>query len=293
MRYLYKFSLALVLISNFGIGHVVAKVQPWVEGNIKVLDVKGDVSSGTKLQIGSFIKEGALVSSSSGSMAVLLFDNGSVVEVGEGTNLKINRYQVVAFDASKVDYKTLREEPRASITKLEVTRGSIICKVPKLSQWERNTSSYTITTPMGVAHVKGTVVHVRVSDNLDTFVVTEGVVLVQKGSESFYVHGANNQNQEAQANSDNSVVISNDPNMSLPDGLLNQMGQEAKNFSNSVGQMLTSNSMSTSPQQTPVSTDSDAVGPDAGSAGTSGVPSFPAPFGGGGGGSGGGGMYSN
>jgi hypothetical protein len=154
---------------------------------------------------------------------------------------------------------------------------------------------------MGVGHVKGTVVHVNVSDNLDTFVVTEGVVMVQKGSESFYVHGSTNQDQEVQANSDNSVAISNDSNMRLPDELLTQMTQEATSFSNSVGQMVGANPMQGSPQQSPApdSTDQqgdsnsgDVVGPD-GVGGTSGVPAMPAPFGGGGGGSGGGGIYSN
>jgi hypothetical protein len=302
MRSLHNFILSVVsflFMTSFGL-KAATQAQPLVQGNIKVLSSVGEVTSASgSLRVNDFIKEGAGVKTSSNSRAVLLFDNGTIVEVGSGTDIWLEQYVVAPFSSGQVDYKVLTSEPTASRTKLVVTRGSIICKVPKLSK----NSSYLIDTPLGSGQVKGTVVHVNVSENLDTFVVTEGAVLVQRGSESFYVHGAETQqgDQEVQANTENSVAISNDPNQILPEGLLSQMATDANSFSSLASQLVTSNAMQGSPQQSPSlettdsstqtgeGQDSNVSGPDGGSL----PPALPAPFGGGGGGSGGGGIYSN
>jgi hypothetical protein len=306
MRNLLRYAVvgALLFIAMEGVA--MAKVLSFSQGNVKVLSVSGEVShtEGKPLVVGGFLAQGANIQTSKNSSLVLLFDNGAVVEIKENTQFSIEGYRVVPFDASNIDYGTLVKEPTYSETTLRVSRGNIICKVPKLE----SPSLYGIYTPLGVGYVKGTVVNVNVSENLDTFVVTDGVVLVQRGSESFYVQGADSpQGQGAegvegvQANVENAVALSTDPNQSVPSGLLGQMTQDAQSFTSSASQLATGNAMAGGPAQGSLTDSSSSVGQSVDSQGSdsvsgpSGVPVMPAPFGGGGGGggSGGGGIYSN
>ena len=312
MKYISRvcFLLTFILVGVFFVPNfALAQGAPLLGGNVKVLNVSGDVwfyasndngGKPVRLQPSSFLKQGAKLVTSPSAQVILLFDNGSLVEVKGQTKIAVDEYLVSPFESGTVDYRSLKSEPTLSKTRLSVLNGTIVCKVPKLSQ----DSYYSVKTPLGYGEVKGTVLAVNVTEEVSTFVVTEGKVLVSKGAESYYVHGGQSQQEGvAQANVENAVAISNDPNARVPQSLLNQLSQAASSFSNSVGQMVSPNAMEGSPQQSSApesqsqqadtNSGTDVSGPDNSSGGVAPLAPFSGGGGGGGGGSGGGGIYAN
>lgn len=129
---------------------------------IKVLNVVGDVQSdGKKLTDGNKLKEGVTIKSAANSSCVLLFSNGSRIDIAEKTTLKVTQFTQEPYQASLGDYDKLAKDPSKSETKVGLDEGKLLFKVKKLSP----VSKYDIGTPIGVAGIRSTEGSVTMSIN--------------------------------------------------------------------------------------------------------------------------------
>ena len=138
-------------------------VADYVEGRVRVMRAEGltvevttngarvEVKTGTELTQGTAIRTGA-----SGEVD-LMFDNGGVLEIKPNTEFLIEKFEREAFDASKVDYKNLKEEPTPSKTKLNLDYGTILMGVKKLKEG----SEYNVGTMVGSTGIRGTSLFVK------------------------------------------------------------------------------------------------------------------------------------
>jgi len=279
-----------------------------VVGNVRVVKVDGtawQIMGGNgqreRLKEGDFLRQGNTVVTDSKSTVLLLFQNGSTINLQPGTKFSIAQFLHDPFETERVDYRKISSEPSRSTTRVEVREGTITAKIPKLQR----ASSYSIATPLGTAGIRGTVVTVSVNPNAATFVVTEGMIQVTKDGRSFWVSEGDRQQAEGDTRTgrqgnleEETIVIATDPDYTPPAGeipALNQLGQQA---GENAGQSIPQNPFEGAPQQqagsgnaqsgTPTDAGTDGGGGTGGSGGGS-PPALPGGFGGGGGGGGGGG----
>lgn len=171
--------LCLVGLSIALIQPIQAALSP---GDIWAVKVEGNafVEAGARSRLveGAKISAGATIVTEANGDVVLLFENGSTVNIRPGTRFSIKEFSCEPFDSSKIEWRSLRREPgEASRTKLQVDDGSIIANVRKL----RGQSTYDIATPLGTAGIRGTTVYAEVDmQNTETpvsFGVADGNVL--------------------------------------------------------------------------------------------------------------------
>jgi hypothetical protein len=301
---LMRFSKFIATAVALGLATTTALAQAdMVVGNVRAVSVTGTAFQDTKkgqsirLKEGDFLNQGSTVRTSGDARVILLFDNGSTIEVRPDTRFSIDEFLIDPLDTESIDYRSIKNEPTRSLTRVTVPQGNIITKTPKLNRG----SSYDIGTPLGTAGIRGTVVNILVTRQASTFVVTEGRIEVTKGAQSFFIgEGAQNaegntQTGQAGDPAQQAVVISTDQNYTPPPNQIGNMTQQAQQFSGTVSQSIPANAMTGAPAQEPAGADgtvTDATGTDAGDSGGSGGtggPPTPAGFPGGGGGGGGGG----
>ena len=298
-----------------------AQESQMVPGNIRAVKVDGTAwqtigSQGQRqrLKEGDFLIQGNAVITSNDARVILLFQNGSTVDLQPGTKFSVDQFLVDPFDTEKIDYRTIRKEPSRSTTKLRVDDGTITAKVAKL----KPASAYNIVTPLGTAGIRGTVVTVSVNRNAATFVVTQGMIQVTRNGQTFWVAEGAQQGQQGNQQGDTrtgtegneqtqTLILSTDPNYTPPAGQVPNLTQQGQNFSQTANQSVPTNPFAGAPPQQGGAggtqpTGSEGDGGDGGGSGGSGggAPALPGGFGGGGGGgssgggsSGGGGQYSN
>jgi hypothetical protein len=156
-------------------------------GEIKVTRIRGEVfvtdnttKVKTQIQSDRSISQGSTVSTAKDSSVVLFFSNGASVSLGKESVLDIEQFTQDPF-SGKLDAASLKEEPTHSVTKLNLTRGELVGKVAKLKK--EGGSSFTVTTPVGAAGIRGTVfqiVYIPDGNGKATFSLTtlEGAVVV-------------------------------------------------------------------------------------------------------------------
>lgn len=300
---LMRFSKLITTAVALGLATVTALAQAdMVVGNVRAVSVTGTAFQETKkgqssrLKEGDFLNQGSTVRTSGDARVILLFDNGSTIEVRPDTRFSIDEFLIDPLDTESIDYRSIKEEPTRSLTRVSVPQGNILTKTPKLNRG----SSYDIGTPLGTAGIRGTVVNILVTQQASTFVVTEGRIEVTKGAQSFFIgEGAqradgNTQTGQAGDPAQQAVIISTDQNYTPPPSQIGNMTQQAQQFSSTVTQSIPANAMTGAPTQEPASTTStDGTATDSGdSGGSSGsssggsAPPLPTGFGGGGGGGG-------
>ena len=147
-------------------------------GHIRAVKVEGtawQIIGGNgqreRLKEGDFVRQGNAVETSGGSAVILLFDNGSTMNVRPNSKFSINEFLRGPFDVQKVDYKALKSEPTRSVTKVKVEEGTMYFDIPKLNR----ASVCEISNPVGSAGIRGTAGFVAP----DSMGVTEGMVQVQ------------------------------------------------------------------------------------------------------------------
>ncbi|MEI6168417.1 MAG: FecR family protein [bacterium] len=135
-------------------------------GNIRVLDVSGDVSfspttggAPQPLGKGVFVHQGQIIKTGKGAKALLLMSNGTQLSVDQNTTFHVVKFLQTPFDSSKVSFRDLKAEPSTSQTRISVTQGSIIADVAKLAKG----STFKIGTPAGDASIHGTLIQVTVN----------------------------------------------------------------------------------------------------------------------------------
>ena len=133
---------------------------PQTVGRIVVAKVKGTVTglnktdnSSRTLHDSDAISQGFVVSTAEKSSAVLLFDNGSALNLGPNTTLSIDEFLIDPFDPKNA-VADAKEEPSTSVTTLSLARGEVVGSVKHLHR--DNGSSYTVNTPVGAAGIRGT-----------------------------------------------------------------------------------------------------------------------------------------
>ena len=289
-----------------------------VAGNIRAVKVDGTAwqiidGSGQRERLGEgdFLRQGNTVETASDGRVVLLFENGSTIQLQPKTKFSVEAFMVDPFDAEKTDFRRITAEPTRSVTKIGVKEGVITAKIPKLQR----SSTYDIGTPLGTAGIRGTVVTVSVSPNAAKFVVTEGMIQVTKDGQTFWISEGDSQQAEGDTRTgregtqdEETVIIATEENYTPPPGEAAALAQQGQQFSETASQSIPAQPFSGAPQQQSGSTgdatttgSTDGSDSGGGTGGSGGAPALPGGFGGGGGGSGGssggssggGGIYSN
>lgn len=297
-----------------------AQDEKMVAGFIRALKVDGDVwqivgGSGQRdrLTEGEFVPQGNLVETAANGRVILIFQNGSTINLQPGTRMAVQQFLVDPFAPESIDYRKVSKEAYKSVTKVKVDAGTITAKVPKLNP----SSSYDIAAPLGTAGIRGTVVTVSVGKNATTFLVTEGMIQVTKDGQSYWISEGADQAQEGDTRTgkegsqeEETIVVSSDQSYIPSEGQIQNLTQQAMQFSENVGQLIPQNPFAGAPQDgagsggtTGDGSSSQGTDTGDGSGGGSGggsAPALPGGFGGGGGGggtgggsSGGGSIYSN
>ena len=140
-----------------------------VSGRIVAAKVHGLVTALNKannlkkeLHDSDVVYAGYVVMTAAKSSVVLLFANGSAVNLGEDSSLSIDEFLMDPFDA-KYSAATATEEPSTSVTKLTLARGEMVGNVKHLHR--ENGSSYSIVTPVGAAGIRGTTFRIAFGPN--------------------------------------------------------------------------------------------------------------------------------
>lgn len=134
--------------------------QARTPGHIRAVKVQGTAYAtnlGTQVQVplteGMVIGQQYVVTTGADSSAILLFSNGSTVNLGADSTLSIDEFLQDPFDQALVPTE-LEAEPTSSVTKISLTRGELVGNVKKINRAAG--SSFTVNTPVGAAGIRGT-----------------------------------------------------------------------------------------------------------------------------------------
>ena len=126
---------------------VLARVTPDVT-------VTNKATGETKAAInGADITQNYTVTTGKSGSVVLVFSNGSTINLKQDSVLDIEQYLQDPLDR-EFNPETATNEPTVSNTKLNLTRGELVGNVKKLNK-EKN-SSFSVQTPVGAAGIRGT-----------------------------------------------------------------------------------------------------------------------------------------
>lgn len=147
---------------------------------VSVTDLNGERAEFTANGGEEVYENDLVVTSGTGSRVILVFSNGSTINVGEESKVEIRQFYQDPF-ASDFSFAEATSEPAGSRseTKIHLSQGELIGNVKSLNAG----STFDVTTPAGAAGIRGTtfrVVFRPTGDGTAFFTVTtvEGNVLV-------------------------------------------------------------------------------------------------------------------
>ncbi|HUJ44404.1 MAG TPA: FecR family protein [Opitutaceae bacterium] len=154
------------LVASVVLGFVLAGPTPGaagepaqLRGQIKAVRVIGEVQvargpdqAPVALQNNGTLAPGDIVRTAKSASVVLVFSNGSTVNLGPESRLAIDEFLQDPFGA-EIKVGDLKEEPSRSRTKLNLTYGELVGSVKRL----RGASTFLVQTPVGAAGIRGTV----------------------------------------------------------------------------------------------------------------------------------------
>ncbi len=127
---------------------------PATLGKVQVMIVQGVVNlvapdgTTTPLKRGQIFEEGAKIVAAKGGNALLVFSNGAVVKVKEGTELTLVKFRQAPFDSTtEGTFLRLTKDPSRSNTLIEVSSGELQGEVKKLNT--EAGSSFVVVSPNG------------------------------------------------------------------------------------------------------------------------------------------------
>jgi hypothetical protein len=181
-----------------------------VIGDVKILNAENP--NGVPPQTGANLAVGDTIVTGAGSKVGLAFSNGSLFEVTENSKFSVQEYLQEPWKFSVEEWKALESEPTKSQTKAFLDYGELVVKVRKLDA----NSSMQVSTPLGVAGIRGTTFKVRVVRNADgspksaTVMVTEGRVAFtpQGGGEPASITPGNSVTVSVTVGPDGQLLIS-------------------------------------------------------------------------------------
>ncbi len=172
-------------------------------GYISVIDAAGDAKiltpdqpDGAVPAKGMNLRIGDTVVTGTGGRVGLAFSNGSLFEVSENSRFSVQEFLQEPWKFSVEEWKALENEPTTSRTKVFVEYGELVVKVKKLDAG----SSMQVSTPLGVAGIRGTTFRVRVVRNPDGSPRSVTVQLVE-GRVNFTPQGGGEPTQITPGNS--------------------------------------------------------------------------------------------
>ncbi len=150
-------------------------------GIIILANVKGEViyntTSDAPAQVASEgirLGEGAVVETMEKSSAILVFSNGSTVNLSEKTKISVKQFLQEPFDSDPADIADAKREPSMSQTRLALDYGDMVGNIKKLRRGKG--SLFEIETPAGIAGIRGTIISLTVvlgpSGNILSFSAT-------------------------------------------------------------------------------------------------------------------------
>ena len=134
--------------------------QAQVAGRIVAAKVKGTVTAtntvdNTKRELhdSDAITEKYVVTTAQNSSVILVFSNGSTINLAPDSTLSIEQFLQDPFSTS-YSMATATSEPSTSTTKLTLSRGELVGNVKHLNNAAGST--FTVNTPVGAAGIRGT-----------------------------------------------------------------------------------------------------------------------------------------
>ena len=167
--------IALLLALLLAIHPLAAQIP----GNLRVLSKSGASAEAiisdlpVDLAEGVFLQQGMTVLTGPDSSVRLLFDNGTVLEIGPDSDLLIDSYTRTPLDPATIDYKRLLQEPGTSETHAYLAAGSLSVDVRKLHRASR----FQITLPGGTLSLNGATAYIRIDSgeaDIPEFGVVQG-----------------------------------------------------------------------------------------------------------------------
>lgn len=160
------------------------------KGAALVLTLKGEVSvvnstsaNGSAATVNQFLSPGDSLVTGQASDALLLLTNGTTLSVGANTTFELKAFYQDDFNAGKDKVASLEEETSLSTVLVDLQVGDLVVDVRKL----KKKSSFEISSPLGVAGIRGTSFGLSVSSNMTKLLVLTGLV--------DFVSNENKQNQ--------------------------------------------------------------------------------------------------
>jgi hypothetical protein len=192
--------------------------QGRVAGRIVVAKVKGTVTAVEKttnvrkeLHDNDAITQNYVVTTALDSSVILVFSNGSTINLAQDSTLAIDEFLQDPF-SSQYSMSTATEEPSTSSTKLTLTRGELVGNVKHLHKDAG--SSFSVNTPVGAAGIRGTTFRIVFRPDSSgkaffTLSTAEGVVILT---------GTNSTTQQVPVATGKEVVVTVEVNIDAATG---------------------------------------------------------------------------
>lgn len=154
---------------------------PQTTGEIRVKEARGNPAqivmpdgSTPPVRVHDVIPEGALVKTPRDSFLSLLFANGAVLAIKPDSEILISRFTSAgAVDLENPNVGHAATETSQSSTRLDLKSGLILLDIPRLAP----KSQFQISTPVGIAGIRGTQLYVLAQKNRGAIGVASGRVL--------------------------------------------------------------------------------------------------------------------
>ena len=184
---------------------VVAKVKGTVTAVEKTTNVRKE------LHDNDAITQNYVVTTALDSSVILVFSNGSTINLAQDSTLAIDEFLQDPF-SSQYSMATATEEPSTSSTKLTLTRGELVGNVKHLHKDAG--SSFSVNTPVGAAGIRGTTFRIVFRPDSSgkaffTLSTAEGVVILT---------GTNSATQQVPVATGKEVVVTVEVNVDVTTG---------------------------------------------------------------------------
>ena len=135
-------------------------LQPGLsKGAALVLTLEGEVSvtnsssvKGTSATLNQFLSPGDSLETGQASDALLLLTTGTTLSVGANTTFVLKAFSQDDFNEGKAKVGSLEEEASSSTVLIDLNVGELVVDVRKL----KKKSNFEISSPLGVAGIRGT-----------------------------------------------------------------------------------------------------------------------------------------
>lgn len=157
--------------------HIGGVIIASLDGNVSIIPSTSGIGSGQKPTkrtaiLGETLEQGCTIITGDSSEAHLLLTNGTLVRVGEKTNVSLAAFWQKKFKGSSQKISDLSKETSSSKVAFKLDDGDLVINVKKLNRG----SSFMIESTLGVAGVRGTQFGFSTNSESTSLSVLEGKV---------------------------------------------------------------------------------------------------------------------